>query len=92
MHQDEYTHAFDAADEVILARSGAPTCPRRKRSTSRSLASDLSARGKAAQALPSVDAIVDYLALNVTPGSVVALLSNGAFGAFTPKLLERLAR
>jgi len=38
-----------------------------------------------------VDAILDYLALNVIPGSVVALLSNGAFGGIHAKLLERLS-
>jgi UDP-N-acetylmuramate: L-alanyl-gamma-D-glutamyl-meso-diaminopimelate ligase len=56
------------------------------------LARDLSARGKSARALPSVNAILDYLALNANPGSVVALLSNGAFGGIHAKLLERLSR
>ena len=92
MHQDEYTHAFDTADEVILAPLGRSNLPASEALDLTLLASDLQARGKAAQALPSVDAIVDYLALNVTPGSVVALLSNGAFGGIHAKLLERLAR
>ena len=39
----------------------------------------------------SVDAILDYLAVHVTPGSVVALLSNGAFGGIHQKLLARLS-
>ena len=92
MHQDEYTRAFDARTRCCSRRSAARTCRPKKRSTSARLASDLNARGKAAQALPSVDAILDYLALNVTPGSVVALLSNGAFGGIHAKLLERLSR
>ena len=40
---------------------------------------------------PPGQAIVDYLALSVTPGSVVALLSNGSFDGIHAKLLERLA-
>ena len=92
MHQDEYTRAFDAADEVLLAPLGRSNLPPEEALDLTRLASDLNARGKTAQALPSVDAIVDYLALHVTAGSVVALLSNGAFGGIHAKLLERLAR
>ncbi len=94
MHQDEYARAFDAADVVLLAplgRSSASLGADEALDLTR-LAADLDARGRAAQAMPSVDAIVDYLALHVTPGSVVALLSNGAFGGIHAKLLERLAR
>ena len=92
MHQDEYTQAFGSADEVLLAPLGRSNLPATEALDLTRLASDLSARGKPAQALPSVDAILDYLALNVTPGSVVALLSNGAFGGIHAKLLERLER
>ena len=92
MHQDEYTRAFEAADEVLLAPLGRSNLPPQEALDLTRLAADLNARGKAAQALPSVEAIVDYLARNVTPGSVVALLSNGAFGGIHAKLLERLAR
>jgi len=62
MHQDEYTHAFDAADESDLGTARALQLARVGSARPLALASDLSARGKAAQALPSVDAIVDYLA------------------------------
>jgi len=92
MHQDEYTRAFGCADEVLLAPLGRANLAAAEALDLTQLASDLNARGKSARALPSVDAIVDYLASNVTPGSVVALLSNGAFGGIHAKLLERLAR
>src|SRR6478752_5275016 len=92
MHQDEYTRAFSSADEVLLAPLGRSNLEPAQALDLGRLASDLNARGKAAQALPSVDAILDYLALNVVPGSVVALLSNGAFGGIHAKLLERLSR
>ncbi len=92
MHQDEYTRAFEAADEVLLAPLGRSNLPAAEALDLTRLARDLNARGRTAQAMPSVEAIVDYLALSVTPGSVVALLSNGAFGGIHGKLLERLAR
>jgi UDP-N-acetylmuramate: L-alanyl-gamma-D-glutamyl-meso-diaminopimelate ligase len=92
MHQDEYTRAFESADEVLLAPLGRSNLPAEEALDLGRLACDLNARGKAAQALPSVDAILDYLALNVIPGSIVALLSNGAFGGIHAKLLERLSR
>jgi UDP-N-acetylmuramate: L-alanyl-gamma-D-glutamyl-meso-diaminopimelate ligase len=92
MHQEEYTRAFESADEVLLAPLGRSNLPPDEALDLGRLASDLSARGKVARALPSVDAILDYLALNVIPGSVVALLSNGAFGGIHAKLLERLSR
>jgi UDP-N-acetylmuramate: L-alanyl-gamma-D-glutamyl-meso-diaminopimelate ligase len=92
MHQDEYTRAFEAADVVLLAPLGRSNLAPEEALDLTRLAHDLNGRGKAAQALAGVDAIVDYLALNVSPGSVVALLSNGAFGGIHAKLLERLAR
>lgn len=92
MHQDEYTRAFESADVVLLAPLGRSNLPAEEALDLGRLASDLNARGKAALALPSVDAILDYLALNVIPGSIVALLSNGAFGGIHAKLLERLSR
>ncbi|HEX7453614.1 MAG TPA: Mur ligase family protein, partial [Polyangiaceae bacterium] len=92
MHQEDYTHAFDSADDVILAPLGRSNLPPEEALDVGLLARDLSAQGKAAQALPNVDAIIDYLAQSVTPGSVVALLSNGSFGGIHAKLLKRLAR
>lgn len=92
MHQDEYTRAFDSADEVLLAPLGRSNLSGAEALDLTRLVSELNARGKTARALPSVTAIVDDLALSATPGSVVALLSNGAFGGIHGKLLERLAR
>lgn len=91
MHQAEYTRAFESADEVLLAPLGRSNLAAEEALDLALLASDLRARGKAAQALPSVDAIIDYLAVNVAGGSVVALLSNGAFGGIHQRLVERLA-
>jgi UDP-N-acetylmuramate: L-alanyl-gamma-D-glutamyl-meso-diaminopimelate ligase len=91
MHQADYAHAFDSADEVLLAPLGRSNLPPEEALDLSVLASDLSARGKVAQTFASVDRILDYLAPNVTPGSIVALLSNGAFGGIHEKLLARLS-
>jgi UDP-N-acetylmuramate: L-alanyl-gamma-D-glutamyl-meso-diaminopimelate ligase len=90
MHQADYARAFDAADEVLLAPLGRSNLPPDEALDLGVLAGDLDARGKTARTFDSVEAILDYLALNVTPGSVVALLSNGAFGGIHEKLLARL--
>ncbi len=92
MHQEDYTGAFEAADEVVLAPLGRSNLPPEQALDVTRLARDLRERGKPAQAVADVDAIVDYLASTVSPGSVVALLSNGSFGGIHGKLLERLAR
>ena len=90
VHQADYARAFDAADDVLLAPLGRSNLPASEALDLELLASDLNAHGKPAHAFESVDAILDYLASNVTPGSVVALLSNGAFGGIHDKLLKRL--
>jgi len=92
MHQDDYARAFESADEILLAPLGRANLGADEALDLTRLAGDLNARGKTTQAFPSVAAIIDYLALQLTPGSVVALLSNGAFGGIHAKLLERLAR
>jgi len=92
MHQAEYARAFESADEVLLAPLGRSNLAAEEALDLTRLAEDLRARGKVAHALPSLAAIVEHLALHVQPGSVVALLSNGAFGGIHAKLLERLAR
>lgn len=90
MHQTEYTRAFAAADEVLLAPLGRQNLAPETALDLTRLAEDLNARGTPARAMANVPAIVDYLAANVVPGSVIALLSNGAFGGIHGKLLARL--
>jgi len=90
MHQADYARAFDAADEVLLAPLGRSNLPPEEALDLAALAGALSARGKPARTFDSVDAILDYLGANVSAGSVVALLSNGAFGGIHSRLLARL--
>jgi UDP-N-acetylmuramate: L-alanyl-gamma-D-glutamyl-meso-diaminopimelate ligase len=90
MHQADYARAFGAADDVLLAPLGRSNLPPAEALDLTQLARDLNAQGKPARVFESVDSILDYLAANVAEGSVVALLSNGAFGGIHGKLLTRL--
>jgi UDP-N-acetylmuramate: L-alanyl-gamma-D-glutamyl-meso-diaminopimelate ligase len=51
----------------------------------------ISKQGKAALALPDVDAIVKHLVPELQEGDVVAIMSNGGFGGIHDKLLNALA-
>jgi UDP-N-acetylmuramate: L-alanyl-gamma-D-glutamyl-meso-diaminopimelate ligase len=90
MHQADYARAFDPADEVLLAPLGRSNLPPEEALDLELLARDLAAQGKSARTFASVPAILDYLGTNLTPGSIVALLSNGAFDGIHGKLLARL--
>ena len=91
MHQADYAHAFDSADEVLLAPLGRSNLPPEEALDLKVLAADLNAQGKPAHSFESVDTILDYLASRVASGNVVALLSNGSFGGIHQKLLARLS-
>jgi UDP-N-acetylmuramate: L-alanyl-gamma-D-glutamyl-meso-diaminopimelate ligase len=94
-HQDEYPHAFDAADLTILAPVGRPEIPADQRLDVAAIVAAIRARGRTAETVPmgpgSVDAIVARVASFVRPGDTVAVLSNGAFGGVHEKLIAALA-
>lgn len=89
--QAQYAEAFDSADGVFIA---APHDQSRinegDRFSSADLVRDLKARGRAADVFADVEAGVADVARQARPGDVVAILSNGGFGGFIGKLLERL--
>ena len=91
--QREYAEAFDAADRVIVAAVDHPErAPEGERFSAKGLVQDLEERGRWAQYLPTVDAIIDRLAREARPGDVVAIMSNGAFGGIHARLLDALQR
>jgi len=88
--QQEYAHAFDDADEVLLAPLHAPEkVPVEERLDVERLAADLASRGKKARVVPTVDAMVDILA-SLQDGAVVVVMSSGGFGGIHEKILARL--
>jgi UDP-N-acetylmuramate: L-alanyl-gamma-D-glutamyl-meso-diaminopimelate ligase len=87
LHQEAYRRAFDAADHVLLAPLGRTNVPEAERLDIKRLASEL---GPKAEAVSSVDTIVERLAQGARAGDTVALLSNGAFGGVHEKVLSVL--
>jgi UDP-N-acetylmuramate: L-alanyl-gamma-D-glutamyl-meso-diaminopimelate ligase len=55
------------------------------------LVTELRGRGKQAERAPDLDYIVRRVVELAEPGDAVALLSNGAFGGMTQRVVERLA-
>jgi len=91
LHQDAYARAFGAASRVVFAPLGRSDILESERLDLDRLVVALGAAGVAAEAAPSVDAIVAAVAAGARPGDTVALLSNGAFGGIYDKLREALS-
>ncbi|HUQ31680.1 MAG TPA: UDP-N-acetylmuramate:L-alanyl-gamma-D-glutamyl-meso-diaminopimelate ligase [Pyrinomonadaceae bacterium] len=90
--QDDYAHAFQTADYVVIASvfdSGKATEKGRVLDT-RKLIEDISAQAKPAFQIEGADDIVAHLAPQLDAGDVVAIMSNGGFGGIHDKLLEAL--
>jgi UDP-N-acetylmuramate: L-alanyl-gamma-D-glutamyl-meso-diaminopimelate ligase len=92
LHQAEYARAFGSADRIVLAPLGRTEIPEAERLDLGALARELEAQGKRATAAASVEAIIELIAREASPGDTVALLSNGAFGGIYDKLREALGR
>lgn len=90
--QKEYGVAFGAADAVFIS---APYDQSRilegDQFSSEQLVGDLKAKGQAAELMSTVDAGVERVAALSKNNDLVAVLSNGGFEGFIPKLLNRLA-
>ncbi len=89
--QSDLARSLALADEVVVAgvfRSDA--VPENERLELPSLAAEIGAHGRRARLLPDADSIVDTVAPEVRSGDVIAILSNGGFGAIYEKLPARL--
>jgi UDP-N-acetylmuramate: L-alanyl-gamma-D-glutamyl-meso-diaminopimelate ligase len=87
LHQEAYAKAFDAATRVLLAPLGRMNVPLAERLDVERLARDL---GPKAEAVQSVDAVLERLLLGARRGDTVALLSNGAFETLPRRLVAAL--
>lgn len=91
--QKEYTEAFDDAADVFVAIAyDQSKIPADQQFSSQELVEGLKGRGKNASCFLSVEDGVKSVALNARSGDVIAVLSNGGFGGFIPKLLELLGK
>ena len=91
--QKEYTEAFDQSDETFVAVAfDQSKIPSDQQFSSQELVAGLEARGKSAAFFTEVEEGVKVVAKAAHSGDVIAVLSNGGFGGFIPKLLDCLKR
>ncbi|MGK5081857.1 Mur ligase domain-containing protein [Bdellovibrionota bacterium FG-1] len=90
--QKEYGVAFGEADSIfIMTPFDQSRIAADDQFSSAQLVDDLKAAGKTALLMESVEQGVLDVARDSKAGDLVAVLSNGGFGGFIPKLLEKLA-
>jgi UDP-N-acetylmuramate: L-alanyl-gamma-D-glutamyl-meso-diaminopimelate ligase len=91
--QNDYADAFAPADYVVIANvfDSKKVTEKGRALDTAELIEAISKQGKAALALPDVDAIVKHLVPELQEGDVVAIMSNGGFGGIHDKLLNALA-
>jgi len=91
--QNEYAHAFQAADiSLIREVAGDKPVDADDRFSSEQLAADLAKQGQDARAFGDTGLIIDHIQAIASPGDIVAVLSNGGFDNIHERLLDVLDR
>src|SRR5262249_43818357 len=91
--QSEYAQAFLEADSTFIATPyDQSRIAASDQFSSEQLVGDLERSGKRARVMATVESGVDEVARDSKKGDVIAVLSNGGFGGFIPKLIEALGR
>ncbi|MEP6945739.1 MAG: UDP-N-acetylmuramate:L-alanyl-gamma-D-glutamyl-meso-diaminopimelate ligase [Acidobacteriota bacterium] len=90
--QEPYSKAFAYADYVIIAGvyNTSKASELGKVLDVEELVADIGAQGKISMSFPDADSIVEHLVPDLREGDVVAIMSNGGFGAIHDKILDRL--
>jgi len=89
--QKDYGDAFLEADAIFIAVPfDQSKIAETDQFSSEELVSDLHQKNKPAQIMSSVELGIKQVAQFVGEGDLIAVLSNGGFGGFIPKLLEEL--
>ncbi|MGH2520351.1 MAG: glutamate ligase domain-containing protein, partial [Chloroflexota bacterium] len=83
-HFDDFVHAFDAADQVIVVDTYSPAGREERREKT---SADLAAAMQAAYVPSFMDAAAD---IDPPPGSIVVAMGAGTITELPPLLLERL--
>ena len=86
----EFSEAFGAANEVLIAPVFRSTLPEAERLSVPQLVRDLNGRGLPARDADSLDDIVGAIVRAHRTGDLVVLMSNGGFGGIHQKLLRAL--
>jgi UDP-N-acetylmuramate: L-alanyl-gamma-D-glutamyl-meso-diaminopimelate ligase len=92
--QEQYQKAFVYADYVIIAGvyNTSKASELGKVLDTEELVKDIELTGKPSFSLPDADSIVEHLTPELTDGDVVAIMSNGGFGAIHDKILQILKK
>ena len=91
--QKDYVTAFQEADVLWIATPfDQSRIDKSEQFSSETLVQDLKNLGKMAFLMDSVETGVEAVAQMSRPGDLVAVLSNGGFGGFIQKFLDRLNR
>lgn len=91
--EEQYKRAFTHADQIIIAGVFNPEDAKRFGDTLldvEKLVADIASAGKTSSTFADVDAIVEHLTPIMVDGDVIAVMSNGGFGAIHDKLLNVL--
>ncbi len=83
--------SFRLADQTIIAELFAPEkVKEEERLDPKKVVAAIKEKGRDAWFLPSVEAIIDFIAEHQQPGDVVMIMSSGGFDGIHRKLLDRL--
>lgn len=90
--QEKYEKAFAYADYVIIAGvyNTSKASELGKVLDTEELVEQIKMQGKPSHSFPDADAIVAHLAPEMKEGDVIAIMSNGGFGAIHDKILDVL--
>lgn len=89
--QKDYVEAFASAHVTVISQPfNAAVLKEEERLSSDQIVQDLKSRGQEAHVMATIDEIVEFLRQQASPGDVILLMSNGAFGGIYQKLLKAL--
>jgi UDP-N-acetylmuramate: L-alanyl-gamma-D-glutamyl-meso-diaminopimelate ligase len=90
--QKDYVQAFQVADRTFICRPfDQSKISTEDQFSSEQLVEDISLQGRPALLMENPELGVLQVTAQSEPGDLIAVLSNGGFGGFIPKLLEALA-
>lgn len=90
LHQEEYAHAFDAAEVIYVAQLGRSNIAAHEQLDIHALVSALQRAGKKAYGPLDADAMVEHVLEHTQPNDTLVMMSNGAFGQIPSRLLAKL--
>lgn len=89
VHQAEYAHAFDCADQILISsHQRTQELDASNRFSADTVVESLKAKGKNAQSVPGADEAIHELLQQHSPGDVVVVMSNGEFGKIQEKIVK----